>query len=582
MPELADEVTEDREDLTVEVADPSAARRDRAKRLLPDVVALLVLAAITLVVWSRPVIEHFASRRLSNPGDSNSFEFYLAWNTHAFLHLHDPFFTPVLYAPDGMDLGNAISVPAVSLLVAPVTSLFGPTAGYNVAFLLGILLPAAAVYLLARELFRSVVGAAFAGALMVVAPYQAGHAEGHLNLMWIWGLPFIAFLVARHVHGRMRLRWVAVGTAIAVAFTLGASTELFVTQSVFGVLAFAIALLFGARATRRSVLRGGLGAAIGGVAGIILGSPVIYAALRSGIPKSAANAPASYPTDLTNVFVPTNLTAVGDSFFQHLRAGWLGNSAENTAYIPVTLLFLVVVALTVWRASKLVRGLLVFAAIALVFSFGPYLTIAGQRTISMPWALAEHLPGLEQALPGRFSAFVFAAVCLLAAGAWAQRWVPRAVTGALVALSMVLLFPSLGAMAIPVNTSQPAYVTSGQLERDLKPNENVLVLPPGEFGPGMAWIAKTGFRFRMPTGNGGGASQPLALRTPAGQALFAQPFTHANYDWSKIIPPYLRTLGVHTILVDAQSPYWVKAMHRAYPGLGQLDGGVWVYRIPAH
>ncbi len=106
--------------------------------------SMLWLAVFTVGVWARPVLGGFGHLRLSNPGDSNAFEFYLAWNVHALVNGQDPFYTHVMYAPEGLDLGNAISIPGPSLLVAPVTLLFGGTAGYNVAFLLPIVLAAVA------------------------------------------------------------------------------------------------------------------------------------------------------------------------------------------------------------------------------------------------------------------------------------------------------------------------------------------------------------------------------------------------------------------------------------------------------
>jgi hypothetical protein len=548
---------------------------------LLDAAAWLWLTLLTVLVWARPVLAGFGHLRLSNPGDSNAFEFYIAWNLHAFLHAKDPFFTSVMYAPSGLDLGNAISIPGPSLLVAPITLLFGPTAAYNVAFLLPILLAGGAVYLLARELGADRAGATAAGSLMTLSPYFAGHALGHMNLMWVFGLPTVAWLVARHVRGRLRLRWMSVGVALTLALALASSAELFVTQALFGVIGWLVALVFGGPEHRRALLRGGVGVVLGGIGGLVLGLPVIYASLRSGVPEAAANPTANFPADLTNLFAPTELMTFGSRTFADLRSHWLGNNAENTAYLTPPLILLVVAAVWVGRGSRRLAGLLAFGAIALMFSFGPYLTVDGVRTVSLPWRIATRLPVIEHALPVRFSAFVWMAVALLVAVLWTGRHVPRSATALLTLSAAALLIPNPDAMAMPVDTSVPAYFKSGEWKQDIDRGENVLVLAPGEVGPGLRWSAATGFAFNTPTGNGGGASLPPALKDPTAAALFWQQFNpQEGYDWSRHLPRYLDKLGIRHVLVDPADQYWVRVMSELYPGLGRQKQGVLVYALP--
>jgi hypothetical protein len=243
------------------------------------------------------------------------------------------------------------------------------------------------VYLLAKELFSSVGGATLAGALTAVSPYLAGHALGHLNLMWVFGLPFLAYLVTRSVRGRLRTRWLVALVALTVAFTIGASTELFVTQAVFGCVGLAVAVVTATAELRRRLIHTVPWLALGGVVGLLLASPVILAALRTGLPDTVANPAWAYPTDLTNLVAPTPVTLLGDGFFAGLRSTWLANDAENTGYLPITLLLLAgaTVVLCRWRLSA---GLALFAGIALLFSFGPVLTVAGWQSVPLPWTWA--------------------------------------------------------------------------------------------------------------------------------------------------------------------------------------------------
>jgi len=287
-------------------------RRGRAKQLVGAVRTrwpILVLAVWTLAVWWTPVAADPVRRRISVTGsDPESFSLYLSWNVHALTHGKDPFYMPNMYAPEGIDLGNAISVPSVSLLVAPISAAWGGTAGYNCAAILSIFLGALCVYLFARDVTGSVGGATVAGALMVVSPYVAGHALGHLNLMWTFGLPLLAYLMLRFVRGSLSWRWLVAFTAATVAFTIGASTELMLTEAIFSLVGIVIAW-FAASPRERRRLGVGVGVLVGGVvAGVALSAPVILAGLRSGIPETAANLPAMYSTDFTNLIAPTQVT----------------------------------------------------------------------------------------------------------------------------------------------------------------------------------------------------------------------------------------------------------------------------------
>ncbi len=573
----------DRDD--VDVPGRQEPPADARRRRRPDVRALgarlaprwpvPALVLWTLVVWSRPILRDPANLRLSNPGDSESFSLYLSWNVHALTHGKNPFFLDNLYAPQGMDLGNALSLPSVSLLVAPITAAFGGTAGYNAAFLLAVLAGAVAVYLLARELTGSVVGSTMAGALMVVSPYVTGHALGHLNLQWTFGLPLLAWLTIRWHRRRLRTAWFVVDVALVVAFTIGASTELLVTQSLFAAAGLVVAWVAVPAPLRARLLRAAGWLALGVLAGVVLASPVILAGLRSGIPADVANDPGLYSSDLTNLLAPTHLTLLGDSFFADLRAGWNGNEAENTAYLPVTLVVLVVASAVAVR-SRLQAALWAFAGLALLASFGPRLLVAGHATVPLPWAVLERIPGLDHALPGRFSQFVFMALCVLVAVAWAHRGRWGWLVGGAVAATAVLLLPNFSTMLFPANAADPEPDTIEVVRDVVEPGANVLVMPVGQWGPGMRWMDDLDFSFEMPSGNGGGAATPEGLKDPVAAALFA---TDLDYDYAAELPAYLDRVGVDLVLVDARYPDWLAVAEESLPVPGVERDGVWVFDL---
>ena len=545
---------------------------------------LAVLVAADVAIWARLVLPHFSTLRLANPGDSESFALYMSWNLHALTHAMNPFHIPYLYAPGGEDVSNGITMPVIGVLVSPVTALWGGTAGYNAAFLLGMLTASWAVFLLARELAGSAVAGTIAGVLMMVSPYLAGHALGHLNLLWVFGLPYLAYLTLRLNRGTLsRPRAMA---AIAGTFfvTAGASTELVATQTLFAVIAFGVALLFLPRAGRHRLLRTLPTLGAGGLIGAVLASPILYVALREGRPEVSATAPTRYAADLSNVISSNGLQALPLGQRIPELSQFQSNVAENTAYLPIVLL-LFVIGYAILRRSRLVNGLLVFAVIALILSFGPRLPINGTRTIWMPWSLFLHVPGIDAALPNRFTGFAFIAVLLVLTDAWiavsagaaAVRTIPRWVTGAVAGLSFVMLWPNSTGYRFPISATDGTFVTSGEITRQFAPGENVLVLPGGQDGPGFRWLEATDFYFRMPTGNGGGGTAPAAWSHPVARAIF---FQNRRFDFRSTLLPYLRNLGVHTVVVPQGETWWKSVADSALPARPVLVDEIWIYRLP--
>jgi hypothetical protein len=84
--------------------------------------------------------------------DPTFYEWSLVWWPHALSHLSNPFWTDVVWPPEGLNLAQSAGVPSAALLGLPVTLLAGPLVTYNVLVLLGPALAAWSTYLLCREL----------------------------------------------------------------------------------------------------------------------------------------------------------------------------------------------------------------------------------------------------------------------------------------------------------------------------------------------------------------------------------------------------------------------------------------------
>ena len=102
---------------------------------------------------------YFGARRLVHPGrylvgdnrDPQIFVWSFAWWLHALSKWQNPFFSRGIYAPVGIDLVWATTVPALAVPFAPLTALVGPDITYNLAMVLVPALSAFTAFLLCRQ-----------------------------------------------------------------------------------------------------------------------------------------------------------------------------------------------------------------------------------------------------------------------------------------------------------------------------------------------------------------------------------------------------------------------------------------------
>jgi hypothetical protein len=137
------------------------------------------LAAGIAVTWP---LATYLRGRLPDIQDPASYVWSLWWVAHQVTHLGNPWFTPRLAAPVGVQLGYDTLMPLLGLLMLPVTLLAGPALSYN---LLVVLLPGLlcyAMYRVARLWLTSEGGAVAAGALFGLSTMVSFQDWFHLNI----------------------------------------------------------------------------------------------------------------------------------------------------------------------------------------------------------------------------------------------------------------------------------------------------------------------------------------------------------------------------------------------------------------
>src|SRR5581483_2741661 len=312
---------------------------------------------------------------------------------HAVLHGENPFVTHVVWPTVGLDLAWVSSIPGLAAALMPVTLAAGPVAAYDVA---AVLLPALAAwtaFLLCRHVTRRLWPSLLGGYLFGFSSYELGQLEGHMHMSAVFLVPLAALLVLRYVEGALDARGLVLRLGPLLALQLLLSTELALTLTLALVVACvaAFALVRSTRPGLRGLWRPLAGAYL--LAGVLASPLLAYAA--ADFERGSLNEPSRSPADLLNIVVPTPLAALHDAWSDRTAAAFIGNNAENGAYLGLPLLS--IVAWFAWqrRRRPAARLLLVLLAVAIVAELGPDLRVRGATYAPLPWKLVAGLPALD-------------------------------------------------------------------------------------------------------------------------------------------------------------------------------------------
>ncbi len=548
----------------------------RFGRLRRDRTSPAVLAGFALVAFVS-----LGVRLLVEPGssylgfgtDPKIFIWCFGWWPYAILHGQNPFVSHAIWAPSGVNLVWAASIPGLALLFAPLTLLVGPVVSYNVAM---VLLPALAAwtgFLLCRHLTREVWPSLVGGYLFGFSSYVLGQTEGHPHIAAVFLVPLIALVIVRFVEGELAGRGLVIRLGPLLGLELLISTEVAFTIAIAIVIGLVLgwALLPAQRPRLVGLLAPLAGASLFAA---LLTAPFVYYAL-TGFQSGAFHPPTDYVTDLLNFAVPTKLAVASLGWANPIADRFPGNNAERDAYLGVPVLL--IVGLFVWRRARAPAGrfLLVTLVVAVVCSLGARLTVDGRQIISLPWAIVGKWPLFDNVLPERLALYVSLVTAVMVA-LWTAARPPGLLRWGLPALAVLAILPNPDAGAWRTQYTVPRFFTDSAYRACLEPDENILPLPVSSRSESMLWQAVSGYRFRM----AGGYIAPLP------PASFLRPAAVARVIDGYGLPPrkaavlaaFIRAKNVTSVVVDArEAPLWEGALDRiAAP---QRVGGVILYRI---
>jgi hypothetical protein len=489
-----------------------------------------ICAVITLyATWLTSGLWPDPARRVLalNPNDQALDEWSLALGTRLYsgdFHL----VTPLLNAPDGVNLLCNASLILLGVVMAPVTLAFGAPVSFAVISAANLAATGIGWYLLfTRTLkmrrFAATVGAAFTA----FTPGMVSQANAHVHMTAQWLVPLMVWCVLRLTGERQFWRTVRLGVllgALIVLHVLLGEEVLFLTAITLAVFC----VVYGALNPRtvRPALPGlAAGVAIAGVTALAFTAYLLWLQFRG--PQSVPNgpfSPAFFSADLAGIFKISPLSLAGDPAASTL----VTSPAEYTSFFGWPLVLVIAGAtMWLWRRPAVVASAIT-AMLMCALSLGPDININHVASgHSGPYKLIAHLPILDNALPTRFAlaaippiAFILASAidATFSSGRLFKWVVPIAVVGALIPLAA-------GPLPAQDRSAAPRFFSDGYWRSCVQRNGVLVPVPlPGGVNPDkMRWAAAANDEFGIPQGWFIG---PYAAGGRASVGIYSRPTAH--------------------------------------------------------
>ena len=483
--------------------EPQETRQDWWRRLRPGVQPLFLLAFLGLAgwmfapSWSSPTTTTLEGGN----GDTAIFVWFLRWVPFALEHGHDLLVSHHLNYPDGVNLMWNTSLPLPGLVLAPVTTIWGPVLSFNILLVLAYGLSAWCAYLAIRRFAPAHLAAAVGGLVYGFSPAIRVQSH-HLHMSLAFLVPLMLLGLHEALVRQRRSPWlVGAGLGAMAGCQLLIGEELLAMTALLGFAMFLLLVLSNLRRLRD---RWAYAAKVFGAALVLLAAIVVWPLsvqftgpqrIHGDIQKT------NYSNDLQGFILPGWPQALSHDGAAELVAGFAGG---NSAYLGLPLVLVLVVLAVRWRSSGVVRVGLALMVVAAVLSLGPTLLVGGRDTgIPLPWAFFDDLPLLPSLIPARLAQLTALFAGLLLAvflhAVWREGGWRRP---AAVAVALAVLVPLWPADTVPAEkVATPAFFTSPAV-RELPRDGVTLVLPwpYRRIAEPMTWQAEAGLWFRMPGG----------------------------------------------------------------------------------
>ena len=542
--------------------------------------ALSIYLTLSFLFFGRPLLGHFRDSYIGTGSDPSIAMWFFVWWPHTLAHHLNPFFTDVVWAPNGINLAWTTAIPLLSFLAWPVTAIVGPIAAFNVLCLLSLPLDAWAGFLLCRYLCRAWWPSVLGGYIFGFSAYMLAHQSvGNLNLTMVFLVPLAVLLVLRAIVGELaRGKLIALLSALLIAEFL-ISIEIFATMTAIGGMALLLGWLFAPADTGKRIVRVLLPILAAYTAAAAIVSPYLYCLFAFGLPSGQMWSLHACSSDLLNFVLPAPTNALGTiPYIDRLAASFSTcGIAEEDAYIGLPLI--IIAGVFAWRHWREVTGKLLVDSLIItcVLAIGPLLHFRGAVLGGMPGKILGMLPALDKALPARFMMYSFLLLAIIVSLWFAASKYGSVTKVVLAAIVVASMLPNLSGSYWTRPDDSPAFFTTALHRQYLAPGENVLILPFGIRGSSMLWQAETAMYFRM-VGGYTGTLQPEFRDWPITGSFFSAAYLP---DASAQLKAFMSHHAVKTVLVADNDPN-AQAWHDLAStccATKQSAGGVTLYRV---
>ena len=462
--------------------------------------AFLLFALCSALLYGPGIAANPSSTYIGGGNDPAGYMWSMVWWPYAMVHDLNPFIAHVIWSPVGFNLAWAAAIPGPSLLLWPITRLFGPVVAFNLLMIMAPPLVSWSAFLLCRRISAQFWVSVVSGYLFGFSPYMIGHMlMGQPNLTLIFGVPLCSYLVLLNLDGTIRQRTFVTLFVTVLTLEFLVSTEIVALITLFGGVAMTIAFVVLPREHRRSLHGTLFSLALAYSISAVLLLPYLYYAFFYGMPEQM-HPVEKCSADLLGYLVPSPMMLFGGRAFARFADTltphvWYGGKGVYTN--PALLVIVALYAYTHWRTA-IGKLLILSGAAFVVCSFGPHLYVADRSLMLLPWHWIMKLPTFNQALPVRFAMFVFLVISIMAAIVFSDPTIAVMVRISLAALSVILLLPNRHyRLTLSQQVDTPAFFETSTLKTYVKPGDRLLIFPYGIQGTSMLWQAQTNMYFDM-------------------------------------------------------------------------------------
>jgi hypothetical protein len=385
--------------------------------------AFVLYLIISLLVFN-PVFSHIGNTVPGTGGDSFLNLWEIWWTGHALATHTNLYYTYSIFWPLGANLVYQTIAPLTGLISLPFQA-FGLVTAYNITLLIGLLITAFGMFVLAEYITKNGYAAFVAGLFYAFSASHVAQAYGHMNWVDIGFIPVLLYFLLRSINndgGKYRIYINALGIGASfVLITFLGGYEKALMSIMLALLVIVLYFLYELfyKKSKKLLLSKSLWISIilGVIIALVLGSwgfiPLIHILTQKGGISAAqylnnVTDNEQWSNNVLSFFVPSYYNGIFNpkGSFSYFKYTFQYDPTEKIAYIGYIPLLLALAGAYFDIKAKRKRYLL-WAAIAIFFawlSLGPYVQI-GSRVTSIPtiYLIYHAIHGLNVIRePGRF------------------------------------------------------------------------------------------------------------------------------------------------------------------------------------